>query len=712
MASVEQGLEALRSGNYGRAVEVFDTQVRANPSSAAALAGLAEAQMMTGRLSEAQATAQRALDHGSTAGAEALMGEILGRLGHRAEGERHATRAVSMEPNVSFYQALLGEQQIRQGRWQDGTETMVRALNAADDGRGFAHVQCVVADMVDAIIAGRIPETDGMRFVNRLDYTIPNKTQEMAGFFALARRSMHSGQSLPRPARSAGAAVTQSQPQAQAGAQRQRQAPAAQPQRQQQQARVANPAPAQHQQARVPSAAPTQQRKQETRQTGEGQPTSNRANLVSRLPGKAARPMESRPEAGQKNMVEIMQEERRLNEGIQNMVPPAVPPQWPSESDDPIDRIPAVGFDKHNILGGSGGSTAADFRLTGGDIIVEIVLERCMHNLLAATLSNKASAVPFRPSSIARLELNFRDGLLETLSPLNALYLEEVKVDNDRVLALGRFLGECVVQSFGGVWAYEHPPNASFIRLGRGATLRPFELAAEWIAAEDIDDVNLDSIIGQAERAVADSAMLSTVVDYIDPTPGLEGSALCMKLAELWIAYRFSMNEADLSEVAASIRPVAKDSRTVLFAIDQQWVPASGRGPNGSGVNAQGEVAMAYVRSTGEFLLLASRKHFARYVGYRWGKLENANAQAVVDLLDTAHRPGWRVVNSDALANDVNQRLKSTEVSGPRIAAGDAGADLFVWTFDGTRLHQYQLRHARQDLVTWQLRVARTIVAQ
>ncbi len=404
-----------------------------------------------------------------------------------------------------------------------------------------------------------------------------------------------------------------------------------------------------------------------------------------------------------------MHQERLLNKAIQDMVPAAVPPQWPSLVENPIDQIPPIGMDSRNILGGVTGLGAAVFRLTGGDITIEIVLERCLHNLLAATQTHKATTLLFRPTSIARLELNMRDGLLDRLEPMDSLYIEETKITNDRTLALGRFLGDCVVQTYGGVWAYEHPPEASFIHLGKGATLRPFALAKQWIDADDIDDVILESITSRAKHAMADYAMLSTVVSYADPTPGLDGSALAIKLADLWIEYRFIMREADLQEVTDAISVIEQDSTSILFSIDAKWAPDSATGFQDRSITSDGNVYIAYVRSTGEFLLMGSRKHFARYVSLRWDALTAESVNEVAALLATTHLQATKVVKDETAAKKINAHFNSAEISAPRFALKNNTSSLIAWFYTGNSAFQYQLTYAPNELAPCQLQILKTL---
>lgn len=711
MASVEQGWNALQSGNFSQSAEHFNGVLQRDPTSFPALSGLARLYILTGNLEQAQAVAELAAHQTRSAASEALLGEVIGLRGNRANAEQHLLAATKMQPSVALYGVLLGEQQVRQGRWQDGTDSILQALQVPDDGRAITALQNMIADLIDAIIVGRLTEVDGMKFINRLDYSMSAKSSELGALFGAARRSIHARQPLARAQQrvvipqNLGSAPKPEQQPVQQQYQQQRSQPAQQRSIQPQHHQAAPPAiQSQYQPQSQKTQKPSPARSQSTATS-----SSDRERLAERNRPSTAVAVESRPLGDKQNMMSIMHEERLLNQAIQNMVPAAVPPQWPSLVENPIDQIPPIGMDSRNILGGVTGLAAADFRLTGGDITIEIVLERCLHNLLAATQTDKVTTLPFRPTSIARLELNMRDGLLERMEPMDSLYIEETKINNHHTLALGRFLGDCIVQTYGGVWAYEHPPEASFIHLGKGATLRPFALAKEWIDADDIDDVILESITSKAKQAMADYAMLSTVVSYSDPTPGLDGSALSIKLADLWIEYRFIMREAELQEVTDAIHIIEQDSKIILFSINARWTPDSATGHQNHAVTPDGNVYMAYVRSTGEFLLLGSRKHFARYVSLRWDALTPESVGEVGVLLANMHLPATKLIKDDNIARKINDRMNSAEVSAPRFVLNGNDTNLTIWFYKGNSAFQYQLTYSPNELVPCKLQILKTL---
>ncbi|MFU8804586.1 MAG: tetratricopeptide repeat protein [Bradymonadaceae bacterium] len=700
MATVEEGWQALNRGNYDQAEQVFSGQLRSNPNSVPALTGLGRTLVLRGRHAEAQTVVQQAMSLGQTPELDALMGEIAGRQGRREEAERLLNRAVSRRPEVAYYWAVLAEQRLRQGRWKEGTDTYLRALSDDADGRAFRQLQELLTDMVDAVIAGRIPENDALRFVNQLDYTIPNRTPQMSPFFGLARRSINSRQAMPRldsnstspqpgsnPPRAP--QIQQNQPQNNRAQQSQpRQGPTRSSNRQNRNetARPVRPV-APPSRTQIPASTKSANRQHQARQS------------------QAQR--ELRAQAGAVRMVELLQQERVLNEALQDNVPKAIPPIWPSLAQNPIDEVPPIQLSPKNILGNQSGIRTNDFRITAGDIVVEIVLERCLHNLIAATAATKASTLTFTPEEILRMELSCRDGLFDHMPGLEGLYREEVSVENQRLIAFGEFMGDCLVRTFGAVWRYDHPPQESTLFLGN-QVLKPFELLQRWFT--DPEDVHLETIIDEAREALSKSSAMPNFMDYIDPTPGLEGPALKSMLAELWTSYRFSLPETAYTDIAASIEIVHQTPEYVLFKVSKDWVPDFGLGQKGAAIDKEGKVAMGYVRKSGQFLLLGSRKHFAQFAGLNLKELTQANATETLQLVQQCFCPSWRMISSQTMAQEASSRLGNAEIVTPKLRPqrrgpqGD-GAILEAWAIAGRAAVKIRLSYTPDETVSWSLQI-------
>jgi hypothetical protein len=194
-------------------------------------------------------------------------------------------------------------------------------------------------------------------------------------------------------------------------------------------------------------------------------------------------------------------------------------------------------------------------------------------------------------------------------------------------------------------------------------------------------------------------------VDYIDPTPGLEGSALKTMLAELWTAYRFSLSETAYSEMGGTMTLVSQNPQTVLFTLDKAWVPDFGRGDRESAVDKDDQISMAYVRKSGQFLLLGTPKHFAQFAGLSFKSLGHDNVSEVVALIQRHFCPRWRLVSSQAMVQEASTRLNTPQISAPKITPTSDGAVLELWVITNRHAAKITLTHASNQPSPWQLRM-------
>ena len=139
-------------------------------------------------------------------------------------------------------------------------------------------------------------------------------------------------------------------------------------------------------------------------------------------------------------------------------------------------------------------------------------------------------------------------------------------------------------------------------------------------------------------------ADLNSTADIVyDATTGLQDSALSMKLAELWLNWRASPLDTAQNDVAAAIRPLNVLEDIIFFALGSDFAPMVAGG-SGNASAFRGEVPMAYVRTSGEFLALGSRKHFARAIGELCGEISPRNVAMIMDMFGSFHRPTARVI--------------------------------------------------------------------
>lgn len=196
--SITHAWHELSQGNYAQAERIFQQYINEGNDAAEALRGMGRVALHRGDVKRAEALARQSMSLDANGDVQLLIGEILGAQGKRREAERFLSNAVEYNTSDAYARALLAEQIIRQGRWEEGTNQFIRALSDDDDGDGFRCLQGVLCDLVDAFHAGRIPETEAMKFVNRLDYSVPKTGPEMQAFFGEARRSIASGTPLQR----------------------------------------------------------------------------------------------------------------------------------------------------------------------------------------------------------------------------------------------------------------------------------------------------------------------------------------------------------------------------------------------------------------------------------------------------------------------------------------------------------------------------------
>ncbi len=665
MTDLNQAWQTYHQGDYSQAARLFE-----QGSTEESLIGRALSLHKEGRSDEAiDLVTERVRQHPSTQ-LQAFLADLKGRMRNRAEAERALTRIVSQNDDDGFYRSLLGEQRIRQGKWKQGTDDFITAINTSGD-RAFPHVKLVVADMVDAIMARRISRQQGMKFVNRIDYSVSNKTDEMDQFFARARRDVNANRRMERDGFQEPWAVLL------AGSPQHPPARPPSPDR---------PAP---KPSRPPESSPPQSRSdRRKRSKSSARRDRNRPQRQSkerrspssdhrRRKGENQRRLAKRPKAGdparqpamdarQIDMTAVMQRERQRNEELQDLVAQIDPPIWPSQFEESIDVIQPIGFSDRALLPGSQDIETSNFRITQGAIGVEITLERCMHNLVAAASSASPTTLPLTKESIPRLELNLLDDFLEAMPRLDELYRDETQVEDDWPLAVGKFIGECIVQSYGGVWEHRTPIQDSIIHLG-DHTLDPIGLAQKFLSARSFDAVSLRSLIDDADDAVSTSTAFPRFANYIDPTSGMETEALVMNLAELWVGYRFVLPDTALPDVVDSIELVENTDHYILFALDTDFVPSSIIEEHDAAVDTSRRVNMGYIRDSGEFLLLGSRKHFCRFLEASHIVLRNDTASAIAAHIRDQFRPAWNVITDRKSAKKWQEKYGTSDLHPPAI---------------------------------------------
>ena len=730
MSNISQGWQAYRQGNFEEARRHFGANEGFDARAGEALSLLA-----SGRGQEAIALVERAGQQDSDLQYPVLLADLVGRQGNRKEAEQRLDRVLRVRPTAGFILSLRGEQRVRQGNWEKGTEDFIAAMEHRTD-QAFSHIQHVVADMVDAVAARRIPATDAMRLVNRIDYSSGKKTQEVSSYFAAARRALNATRRMEReglvdpwsvgtmldkspevetppvnsqsPAQPRNQAVNRGQvPPARLGEMVQPSISVASSSFPASGSADSSSSPAQLRRQRQDEdrardkGNQKRRRQEEDAQRGRGREMQRR--LAQRQTHEPHRSRDELVESQLRDMTAALKAERQLNECLQDIVAQTPPQVWPSEIKSPIDNVPPIGFSSSPILRGSSKIANSNFRITGGDLGVQITLERCMHNLMAAAHALKPVALPTAPQSIGRVELNLQDNFLETMPSLESLYLEETPVQNEKQLGIGKFIGECIVQCYGGTWHYHNPPETSMVNLG-SHRLEPMKLAGEFLKAKSFDDVDLRALIDHADEAVRTSTSLPTFRQHIDPTPGLEIEALVMSLAQLWADYRFDLADTAVPQIAPTMEILDRRPRVIVFGLGRQFVPPAIL-EDSPGSVISGKAIMAYDRRSGEFLVLASRKHFARMLRLTQLTLDAEGLPEITSLLPL-FRPAWKTVIDRESAQEARELSNSSEIVLPEFRERDQESGLRLQACDEEGvLRQIVLRYRPDHISPYALSV-------
>ncbi len=639
--AVSQAWNSLQSGRIDDAREGFRQAIDAQSDRQTGYLGLAATAVAAGDLRDGLSFAQKSLEAGPSAEAHLLAGELHSRLGNRRQAEQHLDQYFRAGGNAAYARALIGEQRIRTARWDEGLEDYLRALSTDVDGRARRQFKRVMSDLSKVVAEGHLPAPPAREFVDQLDQKLAQPPPDLQKFFGTIRRALANGEALSGPP-------------------------------------SGNPVLDVLDKRQLPSSTSSATGPSSSSETG---PAPTREEASAPETGREAAREESSEIAGidpkQKDLAGVIQQDRRENEQLQEAIGAMPPPDWPSDPDyGTIDPLPRMAWKRQSIFAGDPGMDATDFRITSGSVRAEIFLERCLQNLLAGASQDRAVTVRFRPEEITRIEVNCWDGLLERLPAMSGIYEEFHESGDYGMLAVGRFLGECVATPYDGTWDFADPPDESSLIIGE-TTLDPFGFARRWREASDVDSVHLEKLADQARRAARDSSSLTVEQNYIDPTRELEGQSLGVKLAELWASYLFRLADASFSDLAETIEPLEIDPSLIVFSLDPSYCPDLAVGPEGGAILEGGKVAVGYRRDTGQFLLMASRKHAARAAASRFGELSGETAPEIARFLAKFHRPRWQFAGDESAASRLASRT-GADLGPPRLAATDGGQSLQI----------------------------------
>ncbi len=584
--SFAEAWAAYASGDFERAARLFEKSVDEDWPSA--MVGMARSFSSLGDHETAQDLAARLNDFESTPVTVAVMGEVVGALGQRKAAEEILEVAAQQAPNDALIRVVLGEQRIRRGKWDVGASDFIAGLSA--NGRrdlAVIHTQHVLADLIEALIQGKIREDDANKFINRIDYNISAKTNRMAQVFGAARRSIANRTPMQLGFETA---VTQ-----------QEQAVSGPPPR---------PGPPE---SRPPKQPPRSQASQK-------QPS-------------AAPPRRPPMPSGNSELLKLMQRDRETNEKLQQDVVPVGLPDWPSRLQT-LDTLPSTPPSLLNITHEEIRGDHVHF--SGGNIASEIAIRRGLDLVLSRASALSSFPPEITPGGLARLELLCWDGLLDSIEDLPDEYQPPDSDVPARLLGLGAFVGSIVANRQDAAWRFEKNPKDSQVLLPDG-NFNPFDLVTRWMAAQDVDEVDLVEPVRKLNPDVVERS-------WLDPTEGLTDRALVLRLAELWNAYRWDQ-KGTLAEMADTIEVVAELPAAVIFAIDHGFAPPIARGPKNAAMVGK-RVMIAYLRASGDFVLMASRKHIARLLKVVYPTLTPEVSTGVVKLVCATYRPAGKLVET------------------------------------------------------------------
>lgn len=653
--------QTLESGKSEQASVMFSKLASLHPH-VDAFHGHARALMDMGRLVEAEDLVEQMLDEHDRVEEEALLAEILGRSGMREEAQLTMTSVLAERPDIGFYHALMAEQLVYLGMWSKGASSIIEGFRRPGSMPDCLwHLQWLVTGLSEAIARGSVAEGDAMQLLQRLNAEATSGAGPLAAYVASARRALHNKQPPPPAPMSPLGPV----------------------------GRLYWPGTTSAGAPRVAASGHARQHVNPHQASGR-QPSQ--APPLRRPPAHVAPAPSARRRRNE--VAEAIGRERALNEELQSSVTAVEVPAWPSQQKEAIDTLAPVWQPTgRGVLRSSAMREQPPLAVTRGDILVEIALDRCMQRLMSAFERNTSHPLVPTAHAITQLELNLLEGI-----PLSHderyLDISEDFVGLDvAVLGMGRVLGRCLEHTYGGNWSYVTPPEKSVLQIGK-KVVSPMEFAKRWLTTPDKDDVWLEELDHLAHEASDSLGLLAGAVQRPDPTADLRGGALVTRLAELWCAYRLALQESQFPEVAHELTVVDDQPHVILFSLPARWLA------NGSDERPQ--EWMAYERSSGQFLRLSLRKHLARYMAVRFDAISTDTGAAILALIGQTLPPPSRLVDSEALAREIREKLHHPKVKRPtlQMEAG-RGEVLECWIHNGEGFAQWRLSHDRQRTPSW-----------
>lgn len=623
--SLSQARQELIDRRLSSARELYLVASKDPSTRAEALLGLAHVAVLEQELDIAQQLVQQSAQLEPTPRTLIYKAMVLGERGQRAAAHKQLLDIQEIvEPeDLGFLYAVLAEQRIRQGYWDEGVTWFVEALSQDRTGLAMAHLREVLCDMSAAIAAGKLPMQEPLRLLNRIDTQTPNTT---SSFFAQARRSISQGEIIP----------------------------------------TTIALPGQRHEATGSDVHDV------SLESMSPSPPPMVSSQPARPRQKMAAPIELKSE-----FRESMIEERRLNEQLQQHMEELPQSTWPSMQETPIDTIPRLIPSQPPVSERLASSPLDTFRVTQGDIFVQLYFERCFDALIRQLPTEITGALSMVPSRQNFLQINLLDGSLKTALEVTTSDLTEIQLADPAISALAYFIGESLARAHAGTWVYSNDPERVIVHVGN-QTIEPYTLASRWLHAEPSPDPKaLYALLQECEQQAESLSQLGQRHEYIDQTAGLTQQPLSLKLAELWSLYCVRHARRSFVEIARqiTIRESDEESELIVFELGQEFSPEPPVKRASAYSKERKGLMYAYERKTGEFLMLAQESALIHALSAKFGRLTSDNAPRVVAFIHAYHAPGGRVIEGQQQA----QHLVSRGVTGPTLQRRGESILLSCW---------------------------------
>ena len=595
----DQAWEAYTARRAAAAVTLFFEAMAEDPGDPEVRFGFVRSLIMAGRLEEAQEHLREyeALEPDEV-DLKVVEAELLGALGQRVKASQVLGQALFLEPGEPLALGLMGEQKVRLGDWDGGVEYFSKALNSPDrEGFALHHFQGVAQALVAAVGQKKVGLEEASTFFHRVSAETP---QSLSWMWKTIASSLKTG----RPVRFAG--------------------------------------------AKPVSGALTQAPPEQARRAGATPPGPRGAVRLGA--GERVQPSRPAPPAGQSKFIASLQEERVLNQALQQEIGPMPVASWPSGQ---AWRLDQVVLQVHK--GGQAALGMGSFHVTGGNIFTELYLDRCKEAMLAVLPDEELN--PMLPSrgGVERLELNLREHLPGELEVMREdLKVGDLIASDPLTAAVGSFLGQVVCEEHRGVWRFEADPERSSVRVG-GREVYPLRFAAGWLGeVRGGQEARLADFLWEVEHG---SGLREGMGQerFIDPTKELVDRALVLGLANQWGMYRLSLLRTSSAKIAAGMEVAMALESGVVVRLDRTWLPKQPIDPESLW---QGRASLFYVRDSGAWLPLWHRGAAEEAMGVVSPQGKGEDAAALIKIATCGYKQHEKVMDSAEALGAMPPRLR------------------------------------------------------